>query len=190
MQIVAAAMAYVLFLLYDLTAMKQTRGAYLVFFAGGLLMATATLCLILRAYPVKAFENHLWLTIFFLAAALMSLGLLIWVLFFSVPAKDTYVKGGKNPVVTGGWYALCRHPGVIFFGAFYLFIYLAFQTIELLIAFAVLTLLDIVYVAVQDQYIFPKTLDGYEAYQQTTPFILPSAASIKKTFGEMKQKRR
>ena len=40
--------------------------------------------------------------------------------------------------------------------------------------------LDLLYVIFQDFWTFPRTFTGYDAYKDSTPFLLPSAASIRR----------
>jgi hypothetical protein len=79
-------------------------------------------------------------------------------------------------------YALCRHPGVIWFFFLYLFLFLSTGTKVMLQAWIVWTVMDIIHIYVQDKWIFPKSLCDYQVYQGNTPFLIPSIASIKKCF--------
>ena len=57
----------------------------------------------------------------FLGCALCFLLLLIYALFFALPFQETYVvQNVGNKVCAQGMYALCRHPGVLWFTGFYL----------------------------------------------------------------------
>ncbi|MEG0755259.1 MAG: hypothetical protein RR450_02585 [Oscillospiraceae bacterium] len=46
-------------------------------------------------------------------------------------------------------------------------------------AFLLFTAADVLYVVIQDRYIFPKTLSGYADYQKTTPFLIPTPTSLR-----------
>lgn len=78
---------------------------------------------------------------------------------------------------------MCRHPGVLFFGLFFLCFYLIVPVLPVLLAFLIFTGLDILYVLWQDLYLFPKTISGYDRYKKTTPFLLPNKKSIRRLFG-------
>ena len=105
--------------------------------------------------------------------------MLIYTLFFALPFNATYVSGDSG-LCTYGVYALCRHPGVLWLAGFYLCLWLAFGTSELLAAFALFTVFDILYVLFQDNWTFMKMFSDYRSYKDTTPFIVPSWKSIKK----------
>ena len=52
------------------------------------------------------------------------------------------------------------------------------------------SLMDLIYVILQDIWIFPKILNGYEAYRKTTPFLVPNYRSISRCFQTMRQERK
>ena len=120
----------------------------------------------------------------FLAAALLFLGLLIYTLFFALPFDETYVKENHERLAyTEGVYALCRHPGVLWFAGFYFCLAGFLGSGKALGAFVVLIVWNILYIFYQDRIVFPETFSNYGAYQQTTPFLIPdrnsTAACIK-----------
>ena len=54
---------------------------------------------------------------------------------------------------------------------------------DMVLYFAVLlVVLDIVHVALQDFVFFPRMFPGYKEYQQQTPFLIPTRASLRKCF--------
>ena len=97
---------------------------------------------------------------------------------------------GMQPLVCHGMYALCRHPGVLWFAGFYGFMALAWRSRQWLLAFALFTLEDVLYVCYQDRCIFPRTIDRYGEYQKTTPFLIPTASSVKEALASFKQSER
>lgn len=117
--------------------------------------------------------------IFALAAAFAAL--LVYTLFFALPVEASYARPGeKRPACTTGVYALCRHPGVLWFTGLYLCIWLTFG-LPLWEA-ALYSGLNVLLVVFEDRCVFPARLDGYERYQRTTPFLIPNAASIRAAF--------
>lgn len=96
---------------------------------------------------------------------------------FSRFPKRRTERGGRT--VKTGWYALCRHPGVLWFGALYVCLAALVCTGEMLVAALLFTGLDVAYVWVQDRWIFPKTLQGYAEYQAVTPFLIPTRRSLR-----------
>lgn len=120
----------------------------------------------------------------FLTAAILFLGLLIYTLFFALPFDETYVKENHERLAyTEGVYALCRHPGVLWFAGFYFCLAGFLGSGKALRAFGVLIVWNILYIFYQDRIVFPETFSNYGAYQQTTPFLIPdrnsTAACIK-----------
>ena len=96
--------------------------------------------------------------------------------------------GALRPLVDTGVYALCRHPGVLWLGGFYLFAWLAAGGAALLAAFALYTALDALYVLWQDRVIFPVSIEHYAAYRRSTPFLLPTAASLRRCLATLSVK--
>jgi protein-S-isoprenylcysteine O-methyltransferase Ste14 len=121
-----------------------------------------------------------------LILAILALLLMIYTIFSAVSFKKTYLETQKrNTVVTTGMYALCRHPGVLWFFLFYCLSGLAFNNQLLLIAAMIWTLLDIVYVYIQDRWIFPIILEDYHIYQQQVPFIIPNLTSLQHSLASL-----
>ena len=107
--------------------------------------------------------------------------LLIYSLFIEIPFRQTYAKGGVGyRLVTTGTYALCRHPGVLWFGLFLIGLILVSRACLLLPAALVWFCMDLLWVWVQDVYYFPRMFSGYRQYQQHTPMLLPTRRSIRR----------
>ena len=97
-----------------------------------------------------------------------------------LPVKKTYVESGtSNQLIKTGFFAMARHPGVIFFIILTIGLTLISDSLLMLIAVAVFGALDIILVTVQDVYFFPKMFAGYEEYRKETPSIIPTIESIK-----------
>ena len=125
--------------------------------------------------PVHLELSVFWKVLAGLLAAVNAL-LMIRSLFFSLP-KGTY-DGDISNVVDTGLYALCRHPGVLFFGGMHFFLWLVSGRDMMLLCAACFTLCDVLYVYVQDRRYFPLMLPGYEEYKKRVPFLIPTGASI------------
>lgn len=177
-------LAFVLFFLSDMNDVRLKKKALTVCFPlGAVLLAISTAVSCIRSaspFPiaVKLIASGLGV-LFFL--------LLIDALFFSVSADEAYIerKEGRS-VSTKGPYALCRHPGVLFFIPTYLCLSFAFglpfyET-------AVYSLLNILLIVYEDLRVFPKVLSGYTEYKKTTPFLIPSGKSIKNYIGSCKKR--
>ena len=110
--------------------------------------------------------------------AALFLALEIYTLFFALSVKDAYTRPGqKRPACQNGVYALCRHPGVLWFAGLYICLWAAAgMPLRQTLFF---TALDILLVFFEDRYVFPAHLDGYDEYRTKTPFLLPNRQSIR-----------
>ncbi len=183
----AGATAFLLFLLYDIASVTGRFPAFRAgFFLGCGLLLLSTAGLAAQAIGRGAVS---WRLLWGLPS-LLFLALLLYTLFFALPFSDTYVGKGERPALyKRGVYALCRHPGVLWLMGFYLFLWLALGTGELLAAFALFSLLDIGYVVFQDRVTFMRMFDEYGDYRKATPFLLPTAGSVRdclRTLGKNK----
>lgn len=107
--------------------------------------------------------------------------LLVYSLFLELPFKKTY-GGAKysSELVDTGTYALCRHPGVLWFGLMFLFYFLATGAVLLIWAGITWTVIDIVHVFIEDKFFFPKMFASYKGYKVSTPMLIPNKNSIRK----------
>jgi|Cm1ome_4_1110797.scaffolds.fasta_scaffold04209_2 protein-S-isoprenylcysteine O-methyltransferase Ste14 len=167
--------AFALFFLNDYNdwqlSKRVLKGCFPV---GGMLLAIGT-AMELHWGTAPVTGGLRWLV---LAVGAGFLGLLIYTLFFALSVEDAYARPGeRRPACTTGVYALCRHPGVLWFGGLYLCLWAA-AGLPLWEA-ALFSVLNIVLVIFEDRCVFPTKLEGYAAYQATTPFLLPSRQSIR-----------
>ena len=178
--IVLGFIAFVFLYIFDLNKIVLFNNKINICFAlGCLLLAVSTVGVLLgNSYN---FEVSISLQIFFGVLSIISLLLMLYALFLALPFSKTYVVLEKeNAVVDTGMYALCRHPGVIWFFFFYLFLWLASGKMLIMWAGVAWTAMDIMHVYVQDRWLFPKALNGYDQYKSEVPFLIPDLASIKK----------
>ena len=98
----------------------------------------------------------------------------MFALFFAIPFEETYIsQDGVKKVCRTGMYGMCRHPGVLWFAGFYLFLYLAVPSTELLVAALAFNAANVVYILWQDVYLFPKTFVDYGDYKLSVPLLIP-----------------
>lgn len=116
----------------------------------------------------------------FCIAAAVFLALQIYALFGCFPSKNAYGSDRKQSVYDKGIYALCRHPGFLFFAGMY--ICLCFGTELPWYTAALYIALDLALVIFEDTVAFPKTVAAYDDYKKTTPFLIPNMKSVKRTF--------
>ena len=172
--------AFMLYFLYDVNSFLWQRRVPRAFFtAGTLLLAAAVLLDIRGAFAAGAFGgagDMVWL-----AAAAIGFAALMYSLFFALPFEETYQKQENGRCVYDkGVYALCRHPGILFFFAAMLALGLAALPCKgLLIRGMLFSALNLAYAAFQDRVTFPKTFCDYPAYRQHVPFLIPTKESIR-----------
>ena len=167
--------AFALFFLNDYNDWRLGRKALNVCFpTGAVLLVIGTVVEISRGESlVKG-----WLRGGFVALAGLFLLLLAYTLFFAIPVEASYTRPGeKRSVCTTGVYALCRHPGVLWFIGLYLCLWVAAR-LPLWEA-ATFSILNVCLVWFEDRCVFPEKLEGYGAYQASTPFLLPTGQSIR-----------
>lgn len=167
--------AFALFFLSDYNDWKWgCRAGRLCFPAGMLLLTAAT---VWGALSHDAPLHGVWRWAVLGLAAIFFI-LLIAALFFALPAGDAYTRPGESrAVVSAGMYALCRHPGVLWFAGLYLCLWGAagvpfWET-------AGYSGLNVLLVIFEDRCVFPDRLKGYRDYQRTAPFLLPTAQSVR-----------
>ncbi|MFA4884753.1 MAG: hypothetical protein WC601_03055 [Desulfotomaculaceae bacterium] len=178
--IIAGCLAFVILYIFDFNKIVFFKKSLNICFAFGIaLLAVSTLGILLGNF--EGFQVSVPLRLLFAVLSIVSLFLVIYSLFFALPFSKTYLATEKgNTVVDTGMYALCRHPGVIWFFFFYLFLWLASGKTMMMWAGIIWTVMDVIHVYVQDRWLFPRTLSGYERYKRKVPFLVPNLASVKK----------
>ena len=176
------ALAFGLMFLSDYAqVLRGKRGAGILFPLGGAFLALATAVLAADAWRryTRGPLSPLWG-----AGALLMLALLVYTLFFALPAGGSSVttaeKDVLRPLVNTGVFALCRHPGVLFLGGFYACLWGALGGWALGVAFLLFTALDAAYAAWQGTCVFPRSIRDYAAYCAETPRFLPTLRSFRR----------
>ena len=162
---------FCLFIVFDLNKIKWQKPLLNGFFAlGGLLLILSTaLCIV----PELGDFSPGMFSALSLLGLLLSGAALIYALFFALPFEDTYKDSKSLPLVSGGIYGLCRHPGFWPFLLMYVFLWLSFGGEPLLWAMLVFPLCNLIYIIIQDKYIFPLYIAGYDDYKKSVPFLIP-----------------
>ena len=107
------------------------------------------------------------------AGAILSALLLIWSVFLEFSWVRRKRKLAPEATVDSGTYGLCRHPGFWWLSFLVIFLNLLRGVRLYSIATILMIALDFVLVFVQDRYIFPRILPGYEEYRKRVPFLIP-----------------
>ncbi len=178
MAIAGCVVSFVFFIVSDFFHMHQKSALYKLSAMTGLSMLLISTAYVLIAAGMEAKQVR-WGAGFF---AVIAFCLLVYSLFFALPAKTTYVAQKKDllPLKSSGMYALCRHPGVIWLSIFYCMLWISITHWALLWTWLICTGMDLFYVVIQDRYIFPKTIENYEKYKEVTPFLIPTIGSIRR----------
>ena len=180
---VSTCLAYVLYIVYDVNSVLLKKRFLHSFFAfGTLLLAVSTIGCFVSQWDSCLMRRQ---PVFVLGLVPGAAGffLMIRALFFSLPFDETYLTPQeKPPVYDAGMYALCRHPGVLWLCLMYFGLALSWGTVPCTLLSVAASLLDILYVVFQDCWTFPCTFSDYQAYQKTTPFLIPTRESVQKAW--------
>ena len=181
--IIIGLIAFVFYFIYDINSIRwENRIAHTLFFAGTCMLTLCTILMIVSACTEKN-ENvfRSGYTCIFAVLSAVCLFLMVYSLFFALPFDETYVKTDSKPKVCDtGMYAICRHPGVLWFCLFYFFMAVALRDITFIMSSTVYSLCNIAYGLFEDCYIFPKRFEDYDRYKKETPMFIPTPQSIKK----------
>ena len=166
-------LAFVLFFVNDWNDWKWGKRALRGCFpAGALLLVIATVLQLCGRVP-RVSGVWKWMA---WAFAVGFAALMIYALFFALPRAQAYGSPGENRTAqTEGMYALCRHPGVLWFIGLFFCLWLLGLPLWVAVTFC---MLNVLLAAFEDALVFPAKLSGYEQYRQTTPFLMPSRSSI------------
>ena len=166
--------AFILFFISDINdAWLHSKLLKPAFFLGAIFLTIAVA--VLSANGVTTL--NLVIRVLFGILGVVFFSLLIYSLFIAIPAVNSYTKPGlKRPVYTQGVYALCRHPGVLWFTGLCFCLYAVFGFP--LYAATTYSVFNGVLVLFEDKVVFPKVLSGYSEYSRTTPFLIPNCKSI------------
>lgn len=169
---------FVLLLLFDISSLlKKNYLKYIFGISGFLLIFGSSIMIVIDSSHFLKIDL-LYRTIS-LVFALISLWLLIYSVFIEV-GKKTYQIEGKHTLVTSGTYSLSRHPGVLWMLLLYIFGAIFFQNLLAFYAALIWTFTNIIYVVIQERFIFHRIFDNYDKYRESTPMIFPNYDSIEK----------
>jgi len=157
----------------DIFSMKS-KSVFSTMFAvcGTLIIFVSSIIILHNGRP---FDVQLVIRLFAGALTLLFLALMVYSIVIEVR-----ICKERNTLITTGTYALTRHPGVLWFLLYYILGALFFENYDILIAGVIFTVVNVVYVILQEKYIFIKQFRGYEYYQQQTPMLIPNIKSIRR----------
>jgi len=179
-------LGFVFFIVYEFNNISLHNRVLKSFFAVGcFLIIFSTIQISILESP--SFYLPIYQKVIVILGLFISFVLLIYTLFFAIPLKETYINLMTcDKVADYGIYALCRHPGVLWFITFYIFYWL-FTGINLILwAGTLFSVLNLIYIVIQERYIFNHLFKDYSLYQNCTPFLIPNPSSIKKCIRTIK----
>lgn len=190
-ELIVGGLAFLLFILYDL-AQVGVFGKWfhsmmrLCFLFGFVFLAFSTIYTAgLSLVALASWKLH---AVFFLCCAGCFFVLLIYTLFFALPFQKTYVaQDVGHKVCAQGMYALCRHPGVLWFVGFYFSLWFALGGVHLFCMALWYSCLNLCYVIFQDRYTFPKIFFDYAHYKQQVPFLIPNRKSVRQCLSTLRK---
>lgn len=166
--------AFLLFVFGDVNdAYIRKRALKPCFTVGLLLLATATAC-----HLDTGRAQFVWI----IAAAVFAF-YLFKSLYGSFTNSEAYADRPKSrEVTTTGLYALCRHPGVLFFCGLYICLHfgVALPWTDTILYSA----LNILLAVFEDEFFFPEFLTEYDKYKKNVPFLIPTKESFKKSLNK------
>lgn len=184
--------AFILFAVYDLEQAGAVSHRFhkiikYFFTLGSVILLAATGLLLWKTVPLIMPLGGK--QILFLLLAVVFLLLLIYTLFFALPFEETYVAQDAHRTYDKKMYALCRHPGVLWFAGAYFSLWLMFGTMPWLAMAVWFSFLNFCYIVLQDCYTFPKIFSDYGDYKKRVPFLIPNGKSFKRCLETFKESR-
>ncbi len=114
-------------------------------------------------------------------------GLFIYSLYIEIPLKRTYIDSPQpTRVVTDGTYSLCRHPAVLWFGFWVASAVLTSRSVTLAVAapFWIAAYIGCIFWE-EELSCLGDFGDDYKRYQEATPMLIPTLASIGRFWKEV-----
>jgi len=178
--IIIGSFCFIMFFLYDFNSVTWKNPFIHRFFLLGSVFLLITTLRMVAQFRKSLLEGAVASPQWFILFMGFSI-LLVYTLFFALPFDDTYANLSRNrKVYTSGVYALCRHPGVLWFmGMYFSFYFLTKDPLILKISI-IWSFWNILYVIFQDLWVFPKTFEDYHIYQANTPFLIPNRSSLRR----------
>lgn len=170
--------AYSLFFLYDWLTVtgKGTKGSMAVFCFGCAFTMIAAVLLLATQLDRCPWDAVAFIS---LSLAIASFILMVKALFFSLPANTYAAPEPARHAYASGMYALCRHPGVLWYCLAFVFLAIMLRTPAAGIGCAALCIGDLAYMFFQETWSFPRTFCDYAAYQRNVPLFFPTYASLR-----------
>ena len=177
MYLIPGILGFVSCCLFDINKIRwQSSKLNISFVLGILLILFSTVCCILQSDFSKISWPLSLVQFLYIAGFILSSVGLVYTLFFALPFGDTYMESDSILVIDHGVYGICRHPGFWMLTLVYLFLWLFFDSQSMQMCFILYTACNFIYILIQDKYIFPQYIKGYDEYKKSVPFLIPKAS--------------
>jgi protein-S-isoprenylcysteine O-methyltransferase Ste14 len=186
--IILGIIGFLLIRLFDLSSLKRLSLIKpLIWALGTVLVVYATAMAVITSGTVSL---PLWVTLSGWLLLLTSATLTFYSLYINIPFSKTYIttKDEENKLISGGLYALVRHPWLPSFTLLLLSIIAISGATLLMIATICWVPVNLILVYIQDKYIFPHLFSEYSHYRETTPMLIPNRKSIGAFIGQFNKK--
>ncbi len=161
------ATGYLLAGLYDWAILHKSKLLSNIFYLGFFVTALPYPFLFLQ-YSSPLPQAVIWTITFFIFifSCLLIYSVLLEFLFFAPEPGKLY---------TGGTYAICRHPGFLWYTAVNILVACYFGSLPILLLVGALTLCNFILIIIEDSYLFDKLFPEYANYKASTPFLFPQS---------------
>ncbi|MBR4880177.1 MAG: hypothetical protein IKU13_10175 [Clostridia bacterium] len=169
-----AVIAFVLFMMFDLNKILWNNNKLNnLFTVGIIILGIGSYQAFLSGRTVMDILSCMAENIVLVVIAIYGLWKTCAVLFFELPFDETYKKTDKLPLIESGAYKKCRHPGFWFLLLFYVAVCGTFMSRQAVCFTITVNLLNLLYIILEDVYVFPKTIEKYDDYKKRVPFLVP-----------------
>ena len=172
--------AYPVLLLHDAASHAGHRFLGYLIFAVGCAMLVFSYAMLWRSTPVWPVPEVVRIVGFVLMGVFFLLTL--YSLLIEIPFRRIYLEDRQDVhVIDTGTYALCRHPGVLWFCLFLLSSFVAGGRPLQLIAAVLWSGMDTLYATCQERYFYPRVFgEQFERYKGRVPMVIPTGESIRR----------
>lgn len=174
------AAAYPVLLVHDFASHNGHRLLGYSIFTAGCAMLVVSYIMLWRSTPVWAIPDAVRVVGFVLASVFFLL--MLYSLLIEIPFRRIYLDDQQGiQVIDTGTYALCRHPGVLWFGLFLIFTFVAGGRPQQLAAAALWSLMDAMYAVCQERFFYPRIFgEQFERYRSHVPMVVPTTRSFRR----------
>jgi protein-S-isoprenylcysteine O-methyltransferase Ste14 len=168
--IFSGVIGFALTLVYDLLQEREnSRGRSVIAIAGAIFVSIATLAIFfLTPLPVQIW----WVSVSGFIMVLLSAYMFLYSTVLEIPHADIN-RGNEISLIETGSYAIVRHPGFFWYFILIMSTILLYREPTVAIVAAILLLMELIVVWIEDWLLFPRFIPGYREYRQRVPMLFP-----------------